>query len=73
MFQNVKIESIKVVMIAKEVGSAKAAIAPLHVVHFHPSTHQLKSLAQKRRSLPALETYLAGRYMANCVPEYGLI
>jgi hypothetical protein len=42
MFQNVKIESIKVVTIANEVGSAKAVMALLHVVHFQPSIHQLQ-------------------------------
>ena len=37
IFQNEKTVSMSVVIIAKDAGSAKAAIAPLHVVHFHPS------------------------------------
>jgi hypothetical protein len=38
MFQKVKMEIINVVMIINELGSPKAAIALLHVVHFQPST-----------------------------------
>jgi hypothetical protein len=40
IFQKVKMEIINVVMIINELGSPKAAIALLQVVHFQPSTHQ---------------------------------
>jgi hypothetical protein len=41
IFQKVKMEIINVVMIINELGSPKAAMALLHVVHFQPSARQL--------------------------------
>jgi hypothetical protein len=41
IFQKVKMEIINVVMIINELGSPKAAIALLQVVHFQPSAHEL--------------------------------
>ena len=66
-------EIINVVMIINELGSPKAAIALLQVVHFQPSIYQRHVPKLEAESLPALEVYGAGRYMANCVPEYGLM
>ena len=40
IFQKVNIEIINVVMIINELGSPKAAIALLQVVHFQPSVYQ---------------------------------
>ena len=40
IFQKVKMEIINVVMIINELGSPKAAIALLQVVHFQPSIYQ---------------------------------
>jgi hypothetical protein len=61
----VKMEIINVVMIINELGSPKAAIALLQVVHFHPSIYQHHVQSWRQESLPAFEVYGAGRYMAN--------